>query len=230
VCSRPASTIRSAPAASQRPVPVTRCHNPSAGVCLTRHQRGFTCVHPSDLPQPVTPGWNGDPWASTSGFAPRSYPLRRTLRRGRAMHTGPGLHHRHQSNLLGDNHSTQATSRRRCSKQQCVTLQVGTPTPGSRAGSKPRKQVGVGGQPDPIFTPARRPRQGLRGSCRSPDLVIVAVTGHGNQVLGHRHMPRRAIAARWCRLSLTRSCLRGRRRRGQWLGDDRRRRTLGHVH
>ncbi|MDQ6759131.1 MAG: hypothetical protein M3Z32_04590, partial [Acidobacteriota bacterium] len=25
---------------------------------VTRHQQGFTFVHPLDLPQPVTPGWN----------------------------------------------------------------------------------------------------------------------------------------------------------------------------
>ena len=56
---------------------------------MTRRHRGFTAIHPSGLPQPVTPGWNGDPWAFPSGFAPRSYP-RRTPRRGRSLRTGPG--------------------------------------------------------------------------------------------------------------------------------------------
>ena len=30
---------------------------------MTRRHRGFTHVHPSGLPQPVAPGWNGSPWA-----------------------------------------------------------------------------------------------------------------------------------------------------------------------
>jgi hypothetical protein len=30
---------------------------------MTRRHRGFTHVHPSGLPQPVTPGWDGSPWA-----------------------------------------------------------------------------------------------------------------------------------------------------------------------
>ena len=37
--------------------------DPSAEVLMTRRHRGFTCVHPSGLPQPVAPGWNGGPWA-----------------------------------------------------------------------------------------------------------------------------------------------------------------------
>ncbi len=56
---------------------------------MTRHHRGFTCIHPSGLPQPVTLGWNKGPWALSSGFAPRGYP-RRTPRWGQALHTGLG--------------------------------------------------------------------------------------------------------------------------------------------
>jgi len=61
VRSRPARFPRSAPAASQRPVASSRCINPSPGVLMTRRRRGFTCVRPSGLPQPVTPGaaWAG---------------------------------------------------------------------------------------------------------------------------------------------------------------------------
>lgn len=47
-------------------------------------------VCPSGLPQPVPHGWNVKPWASPSGFAPRSCP-RRTPRWGRSMRTGPGI-------------------------------------------------------------------------------------------------------------------------------------------
>src|SRR6266498_3181462 len=52
-----------APAALLRPVPTTRWCFPSAGACMTRHHRGFTCIHPSGLPRPVTPGWDEGPWA-----------------------------------------------------------------------------------------------------------------------------------------------------------------------
>jgi hypothetical protein len=30
---------------------------------ITRHHQRFTCVHLSGLPQPVAPGWSGNPWA-----------------------------------------------------------------------------------------------------------------------------------------------------------------------
>jgi hypothetical protein len=42
--------LRSASATSQRPVPEPHFCIPSAGVLLTRHHQGFTCVHPSGLP------------------------------------------------------------------------------------------------------------------------------------------------------------------------------------
>lgn len=63
VHSRPVRYLRSAPADLQRPVPISRWNNPSAGVLMTRHHQGFICIHPSGISQPVTPGWNGNPWA-----------------------------------------------------------------------------------------------------------------------------------------------------------------------
>jgi hypothetical protein len=119
VRSRLASTIQPAPATFLWPVPTIRWYCPSAGVCLTRHHRGFIRIHPSALPQPVTPGWDEGPWALASGFAPRGCP-RRTLRWGQALHTGLGPTLRHPSSLLGGIHSSQAASRRKCSKQQLV--------------------------------------------------------------------------------------------------------------
>ena len=56
---RPAGTRR-LPAAG--PCSPAFC-DPPAEVLMTRRHRGFTCVHPSGLPQPVAPGWNGGPWA-----------------------------------------------------------------------------------------------------------------------------------------------------------------------
>ena len=99
VRSRPAKFPRPSPAASQRPFPISHCINPSAGVLMTRRHRGFTCVHPSGLPQPVTPGWNGGPWSIPRASHPA---VTRDARRGgdglcaldRALHLQP------QSNLL----------------------------------------------------------------------------------------------------------------------------------
>jgi hypothetical protein len=42
-------------------------------------------------PLPVTPGWNGGPWASASGFTPRRY-QRRMPKWGRALGHLPGNH------------------------------------------------------------------------------------------------------------------------------------------
>jgi hypothetical protein len=99
VRSRPARFLRPAPAASQRPVPISRRINPSTGVLMTRRRRGFTCVHPSGLPQPVTPGWNEGPWA----FPRASHPA--VTRDARQGGDGPCaldrvLHLRHQPSLL----------------------------------------------------------------------------------------------------------------------------------
>jgi hypothetical protein len=50
VHSRLATYPQSAPAVFQRPVPISRWSNPSAGVIVTRHHREFICIHPSGLP------------------------------------------------------------------------------------------------------------------------------------------------------------------------------------
>jgi hypothetical protein len=70
VHSRPVKSLRSAPAAFQRPVPISRWNNPSARVLMTRHHQGFICIHPSGISQPVTPGWNGNPWAMPQASHP----------------------------------------------------------------------------------------------------------------------------------------------------------------
>ena len=80
---------RPAPAASQRPVPTPRCNNPSAGPRITRHQRRFTRFTRPAFPSPVIPGWNEDPWACPSSFAPRRY-QRRTSKAGPRREHAPG--------------------------------------------------------------------------------------------------------------------------------------------
>jgi hypothetical protein len=88
----PSGTRRLATARSLSPAGASH----RAEVPMTRRHRGFTCLHPSGLPQPVTPGWNRDPWA----FPRASHPaVTRDARRG-----GDGpcalegtLHPRHQT-------------------------------------------------------------------------------------------------------------------------------------
>jgi hypothetical protein len=64
---RPDSSGRHPPPSNGRPLsPAAASHR--AEVPMTRRHRGFTHVHPSGLPQPVTPGWNRNPWA----FHPRA--------------------------------------------------------------------------------------------------------------------------------------------------------------
>src|SRR5262249_52842267 len=64
------------------------------GPWVTKHQRGFTHVHPSGLPLACAPGWDGRASASAPSSAPRSYP-RRTSGRGLALNTGQELCHPH---------------------------------------------------------------------------------------------------------------------------------------
>ena len=85
---------RPAPAASQRPVPAPRDHIPPARLRFTRHQRGFTRFTRPVCPSPVTPGWDGRPWASPWA----SHPAVTSDARqgwGRAVSTHPELRCRH---------------------------------------------------------------------------------------------------------------------------------------
>ena len=61
---------RPPPAASQRPAPAAPDCNPPRDGSLTRHQQGFTVIHPTPaFPSPVTPGGTGSSGFSLS-FAP----------------------------------------------------------------------------------------------------------------------------------------------------------------
>jgi hypothetical protein len=53
--------------------------HPPVRVLMTRHHQGFTFVHPSGLPQPVTPGRNGGPRALPRASHPA---VTRSARRG----------------------------------------------------------------------------------------------------------------------------------------------------
>ena len=69
--------------------PATTSHQ--RGSRFTRHQRGFTHVHPSGLPLARgRPGWNGRPFGFPPGFAPRRSAGNARQGRGQAIEHGPG--------------------------------------------------------------------------------------------------------------------------------------------
>src|SRR6476661_2118700 len=69
---RPTLTTRSPLAASSNGQALSpRSSSRRPGLEITRHQQGFTCVHPSGLPLArCSPGRNGGPSAFSLGFAP----------------------------------------------------------------------------------------------------------------------------------------------------------------
>lgn len=99
VRSRPAKFPRAAPVASQRPAPTSRWNIPSGESANDEASTKVHAIHPSGLPQPVAPGWNGNPWA----FPRASHPA--VTRDARRDGDGPhaldrALRLRHQPNLL----------------------------------------------------------------------------------------------------------------------------------
>lgn len=131
VRSRPAKPPRAAPVAFQRPAPTSRWNIPSSESANDEASTRVHAIHPSGLPQPVATGWNGGPWASPSGFAPRGYP-RRTPRWGRSLRTGPDATSPASAEPPSTNrHCTRATSCRTIWFNQeactgrCTNSQVG---------------------------------------------------------------------------------------------------------
>jgi hypothetical protein len=59
VFTRPVKFARPPLAAPPRLGPAPRSSSHLPGLWVTRHQRGFTHVHPSGLPLACAPGWNG---------------------------------------------------------------------------------------------------------------------------------------------------------------------------
>ena len=70
-----------------------------------RHHQGFTFVHPSGLPQPVTPGRNRGPPALPQASHPQ-----RTPGRGGSTRTEPGLRRRPKPPSSDASHSAHANS------------------------------------------------------------------------------------------------------------------------
>lgn len=99
VRSRPARSPRAALTASQRPAPILPLQHPIGGSANDEASTKVHAIHPSGLPQPVTTGWNGSPWAF-----PRA-PHLAVTHDARQGGDGPcaldrALHHRHQPILL----------------------------------------------------------------------------------------------------------------------------------
>jgi hypothetical protein len=91
---RPVGTPRSPPAAPPRPGPAPRYRSHHPGPYVTRHQRGFTHVHPSGLPLACDPRMGRRPLGRSPSFTPRGHP-RGMSGRARALNTGPELPIRH---------------------------------------------------------------------------------------------------------------------------------------
>ncbi len=95
----PTQNPQPTPAAFQRPVPKPRYCTPStqgqASRGIIKSSRSFT--RPA-FPLPVTPGWDGSPWASPPSFTPRRY-QQRMSGWGQALKHWPGLCHQHKSVL-----------------------------------------------------------------------------------------------------------------------------------
>ena len=125
VRSRPAKSLRAAPATSQWPAPISHCIVPSAGVLMTRRQRGFTLFTRPVFPSLSPPDGTGTLGLSP-GFAPRSYP-RRTPRWGRSLRTGPDITSSTSSRTSFDEyHYSHATSCRTIQFSQDALVGVNT--------------------------------------------------------------------------------------------------------
>jgi len=138
------------PAASQRP--------PPSGPSVTRHHRGFTVFTRPAFPLPVTPGWDGSPWASPPSFTPRRC-QRRMSRWGQALEHWPG--------------STSPTSVDPpiCASTRYVHLRVALPSrlpdPGRLA--VPTRPVVVGAASRPHLRPQARTAPSFGGLLRQAE-------------------------------------------------------------
>jgi hypothetical protein len=79
---------RRLPPSSGRPLP-PRCSHPTRDVRLTRHQQGFSVIHPSGLPLTCDTRSERAPLGFPLGFAPSRYQPR-TPGRGQVWNTDPG--------------------------------------------------------------------------------------------------------------------------------------------
>ena len=148
-----------------RPVPTAPLEHPTGGGHL--HEASTEVHSRSPIPtfsSPVTPGWNGSPWASSPSFAPRSHP-RRTSGRRRATHAlARVLHLRHQPNLqtvppTSLMHPHVARSRRwiRSPHTTPAGRADAHPAPGSRRWSTPTWSPSSTCRVDPAPEPAHTP-------------------------------------------------------------------------
>ena len=100
VRSRPAKFVRPAPAALSAAGPYLPLELPIGGSDNDEASTRVHAIHPSGLPQPVTPGWNKDPWALNLGLRTPQLPTTHAEAGTVPCALDRKLHHRHQSTLL----------------------------------------------------------------------------------------------------------------------------------
>ena len=163
--------------------PAPRCNNPSAGLTMTRHHRGFTRVHPSGLPLACSSRMEREPLGFYPGFAPRRY-RRRTSGRGQAIGHWPGT-------TLSTSDLLSAYSLNPCDL-------VSHPGPGLLRRLRPVPARSADGGPSPHTAPDARLKAGPRRFPRSlADLLTKEEPGyapaasHGYPAALHRGLPGR---------------------------------------
>ena len=93
VLTRPTFAPRPPPAAFNGNVPAPRSNLHHPGLSITRHHRGFTCVHPSGLPLACSPRMERAPLSFSPELRTRRH-QRRTSGWGQALSTGLRLRRR----------------------------------------------------------------------------------------------------------------------------------------
>jgi hypothetical protein len=155
VRTRPAITLRPAPAAFQRPVPTAplllpigggHFHETSTEVHAIRpsprqphRRRGRGALSPPVFSLPVTPGWDGRPWASSPMLRTPQLPATHVEAETGHRALAQVLHLRHQSNL-----------------PRCLPLALMRPHAADNPTSTPTRPARCAARPD--ARPTRRPR------------------------------------------------------------------------
>ena len=128
------------PPHSQRPVPALRHNNPSCGSLHHEASTRVQAIHPSVLPSPVTPGWNG----SASAFPE----LRTPPTRSRTTHVEEETGHR--ARTWNNTHVTSDEPPTSCSLVSCDLASHRALQGGRHHARHAGREIRAGPAPDPI--------------------------------------------------------------------------------